>query len=290
MIEQRYLYFPGCKMQPFLPEYDQTTRAVLAALDVALVDVELNCCGYPVRQVDFTASVLSGARILATAAKEALAIMTPCKCCYGNLMLADFWLRHNEVLRQRINGLLEMDGLRWSAGVVVRHLLTALTEDVTLDRLTNKVVHPLKGVRLAAHYGCHALRPGDVTRFDNPMAPTIFESVVDATGASAVQWPLRLECCGQPLWEINPRMSLNLMARKLADAKESGARAIVTACTYCQMHFGKVRYEHLAGQTACPEVPAILISQLLGAAMGLIPAQEALAASLAIDHKHIESS
>jgi len=275
MTEHRYLYFPGCKITPFLPDYDRETRAVLAALDVSLIDMELNCCGYPVRQIDFTAAVHSGARILAVALKRGLPILTPCKCCYGNLKQADFWMRKNTALRQRINELLKTEELKWSADVVVRHLLTALTEDVTLDRLAAAITAPLPGVRLAAHYGCHALRPGDVTQFDNPMAPTIFEAVLATTGATPVQWPLRLDCCGQPLWDANRNLSLSLMERKLKDAHESGAQAIITACTYCQMQFGQVRDEYLRGLGAHLRLPALHVSRLLAATMGLLPANEA---------------
>lgn len=269
MAKLRYLYFPGCKIKPFLPEYDRATRAVLSTLDVGLEETELNCCGYPVRHVDFTAAMLSGARILAMAARKGLPVLTPCKCCYGNLKHAHFWMHRNAELRERVNGLLQEDGLQWSKDVVVRHLLTALTEDLGLVHVQARVKHPLHGYRAAAHYGCHALRPGDVTQFDNPLAPTIFESVVAATGATVVEWPLRLDCCGYPLWEKNNQLSLALMQQKLADARESGAQALITACTYCQLQFGPVRSEHLSDTAANNDLPAVLVSQLLGVALGL---------------------
>jgi heterodisulfide reductase subunit B len=269
MTPLRYLYFPGCKISPFLPEYDHATLALLATLGIDLADAELNCCGYPVRDVDFTAAMFSATRILATAAQKGLPLLTPCKCCYGNLMQAKFWMHRSAGLRERAIGLLAEEGLRWSETVVVRHLLTALKEDLGLDRLRAAVNQPLQGYRVAVHYGCHALRPGDVTRFDNPLAPTVFEAVVETTGAIAVPWPLRLECCGYPLWEKNNALALALMQRKLADASESGAQALITACTYCQLQFGAVREQHLQGPQAYRELPSILVSQLLGTALGL---------------------
>ncbi|MGD9187656.1 MAG: heterodisulfide reductase-related iron-sulfur binding cluster, partial [Desulfobacteraceae bacterium] len=60
---------------------------------------------------------------------------------------------------------------------------------------------PLTNLRVAAHYGCHALRPANITGFDNPLTPTIFERLIEATGASIADWPLRLDCCGHPLWK-----------------------------------------------------------------------------------------
>ncbi|RJQ79846.1 MAG: CoB--CoM heterodisulfide reductase [Desulfobacteraceae bacterium] len=269
MTRRRYLYFPGCKLKPRLPEYDRATRGVLETLEIELSDSELNCCGFPVRHLDFTASMLCGARVLAVAARKGLALLTPCKCCFGNLKQADYWLRRDSALRERINGLLRREGLAWSRDVTVRHLLNALTEDVGLEHIASKIKHPLTGLKAAAHYGCHALRPGDVTQFDNPLSPTLFERVIAAAGATCIEWPLRLECCGHPLWEKNNRLALSLMRRKLADAHEAGAQALITACTYCQIQFDAVRREHPSGNQAHDRLPAILVTQLLGVALGL---------------------
>ncbi|MEJ2037728.1 MAG: CoB--CoM heterodisulfide reductase iron-sulfur subunit B family protein [Desulfosarcinaceae bacterium] len=264
-----YLYFPGCKLTPFLPQYDRSVRAVLDALEVPLTDLELNCCGYPVRSIDFTASMLCGARILARAAAMQLPVLTPCKCCFGNLKQADYWLRHDSGLRKRVNTLLGEEGLQWSQGVAVRHLLSALAEDVGLARIRAAVKQDLDGLAVAVHYGCHALRPGDVTQFDNPLAPTIFENLVTAMGAFPVNWPLRLDCCGHPAWEKNNRVSLGLSRRKLADAQASGALMLVTACTYCQLQFDENCGQGPEHTDRQPALPAVLVTQLLGKAMDL---------------------
>jgi heterodisulfide reductase subunit B len=174
--------------------------------------------------------------------------------------------RLNPVLR-RSTGFFRR--LAWSGETGVRHLLNALTDDVGLERIASKIRFPLRGFRAAAHYGCHALRPADVTQFDNPLAPAIFEQVIGVTGASCVEWPLRLECCGHPLWEKNNRFALALMRRKLADAREAGAQGLITACTYCQIQFGAVRRSHPSGHAHQDRLPAILVSQLLGMALGL---------------------
>lgn len=264
-----FLYFAGCKIAPFLPQYDLSVRAVLTALEVDLTETELNCCGYPVRSLDFTASVLCSARILASAAALRMPVLTPCKCCFGNLKQADYWLRQNSDLRRCINDLLKAEGLRWSPGVPVRHLLSVLAEDLGLERIRTAVRQDLDGLEVAVHYGCHALRPGDVTRFDNPLAPTIFEKLVAAVGCRPLPWSLRLECCGHPAWGKNNRISLGLCQRKLDDARATGARLLVTACTYCQLQFDRNCEEHLPSPGDRGDLPAVLVTQLLGRAMGL---------------------
>ncbi len=269
MVRRRYLYFPGCKIHRFLPQYGRSTRAVMAHLGIDLDETELNCCGYPVRHESFTAAMTAAARNLAIAAAKELPLMTPCKCCYGNLKHADYWMRRDNTLRRRVNTLLAAEGLAWREDVSIRHLLTVLDNDVGDRRLRSLVTRPLAGLQVAAHYGCHALRPGKITRFDNPLSPTLFERLVAATGADAVTWPLRLECCGHPLWEKNNDVSKRLMTNKIEDARQSGAQVLTTACTYCQLQFDVVQAEQAPeGQ---PPLPAVFYSQLLGLAMGLTP-------------------
>lgn len=267
MAHTTYLYFPGCKIAPFLPQYDTATRAVLDRFDIHLDHTELNCCGYPVRHQDLSASVLAAARNLAIADREGLPLLTPCQCCFGNLRQAAYWLSENAELRRYVNHQLDTEGLRWHPDIPVRHLLSVLAEDIGIDRIRARVSHPLEGVTVAAHYGCHALRPGHVVQLDDPLAPTIFETLIAAIGATPVDWSLRLECCGHPVWEKNPALSLKLMARKLEDARSAGAQVLATACTYCQIQFETVRGTHVVEDE--PPLPARLMPQLLGLALGL---------------------
>jgi len=269
MAPTTYLYFPGCKISPFLPHYDTATRAVLGAFDIRLDNTELNCCGYPVRHQNVAASVLAAARNLAIADREGLPILTLCQCCFGNLKQAAYWLEKNAALRRFVNDQLDAEGLRWHPHIAVRHLLSVLAEDIGTDSIRARVIHPLKGVSVAAHYGCHALRPGHVVQLDNPLAPTIFENLISAIGATPMDWPLRLECCGHPVWDKNPTLSLKLMARKLEDARTAGAQVLTTACTYCQIQFETVRAAHPVEDDT--PLPARLYPQLLGQALGLPP-------------------
>jgi heterodisulfide reductase subunit B len=149
------------------------------------------------------------------------------------------------------------------------HLLTVLDRHVGPERVSRNVTHPLDGLKVACHYGCHALRPADVTDFDDPLTPTVFERVLAATGADPVQWDLRLECCGHPLRERDETISGALMRRKLESARDAGAHAVATACTYCQMQFDGERTHLPAEDPLHTAPPALLVTQLLGLAMGL---------------------
>jgi len=265
----KYAFFPGCKIPNYLPQYETSTRAVTGLFGLELLDLEFNCCGYPVRHENFEASILSAARNMAIAAKEGLDILTPCKCCFGNLKHAEYWLNENSSLKEYINTILAQEGLEWREGIESKHLLSVLFHDIGTETLRASIKRPLEGLRIAAHYGCHALRPSNVVRFDNPLAPTIFEELIAVTGASSVEWSRRLECCGNPLWEKNNVLSIGLMDKKLEDAGQAGAVLLCTACTYCQLQFDCVQNTVNETGSVRPRLPSVLYSQLLGLSLGI---------------------
>ncbi len=84
----KYAYFPGCKIPHHLPEYGSSVEAVCDAVGIELAKPEFNCCGYPVRHENELASIYSAIRNFAVAEEAGLPIMTPCKCCFGNLKYA----------------------------------------------------------------------------------------------------------------------------------------------------------------------------------------------------------
>ncbi|MBU4053197.1 MAG: CoB--CoM heterodisulfide reductase iron-sulfur subunit B family protein, partial [Proteobacteria bacterium] len=258
-----YAFFGGCKISHDVPHYETSVRSVLQFFDIPLTDAPFTCCGYPMRHQDSFASIFSSARNMALAGQKGVDIMTLCQCCFGQLMFAAHRLKTDEVLRNAVNSRLAVEGLTWDGDIRIRHLLSVLHEDIGMEKISKMITNPLTGVRLAAHYGCHALRPGHIVRMDNPLAPTIFEDLIRAIGAEPVDWGRRLECCGHPLWEKNNGVSLYLMKAKIQSAVLSGAHAICTACNYCQIQFETVRQKETNDMEGGKPIPAILYIQML---------------------------
>jgi heterodisulfide reductase subunit B len=266
----KFALFLGCQTPIRLKQYETSSRAILERLGVGLVDIEeFNCCGYPLRNIEFRAFLLSSARNLALAEKKKLDVMTLCQCCYGSLKKASVLLKENASLREEMNAILEREGLTYEGEVEVRHLLYVLHQEVGVEAIKKNISKTLKGVKIAAHYGCHALRPSQVVRFDDPVAPSIFDELVEATGAESISWPMRLECCGAPLWGINDKLSMDLTLRKLTDGKKSGADYVCAACPYCHIQFDQVQKMILSQRDVNHPLPSILYTQLLGLSMGI---------------------
>jgi heterodisulfide reductase subunit B len=264
-----YALFLGCNIPARVEQYEASARAVLRQVDVPVTDIrEFNCCGYPMRNSNRKAFLFSAAVNLALAEKAGLDIMTLCKCCFGSLKEAAHLLGEDEGLRAEINTLLAGRGLAYDGKVAVRHFLSVLYHDVGLDAIKAKVTAPYKKCKIATHYGCHALRPSKVTRFDDPVAPVLFDQLVEVTGAKSVDWTSKLECCGAPALGVNDALSMKLTERKLTGAKNAGANYLCSACPYCQLQFDAVQGMMVSGNGSDP-LASILYPQLLGLSMGI---------------------
>lgn len=263
----KFALFSGCKSAFYLPQYRISSKLVLSSLGVELKELEFNCCGYPVREKNLDAFLILAAKNLAIAEQQNLPILALCQCCFGSLKHADHYLKNNPEKMEMINDLLKEEGLEYRGTTEIHHLLTVFSNSIGYSNIKKQLVKKLTGLKIAPHYGCHALRPSNITQFDNPQAPTIFEEIISLTGAQPVAWSKRLECCGNPLWEKNNKLSLGILQQKIDSAKEANADMICSACNCCQLQFDEIQKTALK-KTSVDQFPSILISQLLGLSMG----------------------
>jgi len=266
----KYALFLGCQIPARVNQYDLSARAVMSRLNVELVDIrQFNCCGYPMRNLDKKAFLLSAVRNLALAEKEGLDMLVLCKCCYGSLKKAEHLIKEDGNLQGEVRRILSENGLKYEGKIRVRHFLSALYHDVGIEAIKAKISRPYKGLKIAAHYGCHALRPSKITEFDDPVAPTLFDNLVKVTGAKSVDWASRLECCGAPLMGINDDVSMDLTRKKLTDSTKAGADYLCTACPYCQIQFDTVQKMMVSQNGNGEHLASIIYPQLLGISMGI---------------------
>jgi len=279
----KYALFSGCKSSFYLPQYRTSAKAVLSSFGIELKELEFNCCGYPVRNENFASFLILAAKNLAIAEQQGLPILTLCKCCFGALKHADHYLKNDPHKKEMIVNLLKEEGLSFNGTTKIHHILTVLAMDIGYPAIEKQIRKKFSGLKIAPQYGCHALRPSNITQFDVPLAPTIFEKIIRLTGAEPVDWSKRLECCGNPLWEKNNQLSLDILQQKIDSARQASANMICTACNYCQFQFDEIQKNSLE-QASAEQFPSILISQLLGLSMGLSEKE------LNIEANHIDLS
>jgi heterodisulfide reductase subunit B len=266
----RYALFLGCTIPARLPQYESSARAVLGKLGGELVDIrEFNCCGYPLRNTDHTAALLAAARNLALAEKNNLPLLTLCQCGYGMLRHAVHTLKEDHTRKEHITTILKKEGLEYKGHCEVKHLLSVLFHDIGVAAIKERITRPYQELKIATHYGCHALRPSEVVRFDDPVNPTLFDQLVEATGAESIPWQARLDCCGAPLFGSNDALSVELTEKKLTSAREAGAQFLAVSCPYCHMQFDTVQKMIIIKEGTNHSLAPILSTQLLGLSLGI---------------------
>ncbi len=266
----KFTLFLGCNIPARVQQYEDSAKAVLKKLNVEVADnKEFKCCGNPIRNTDEPTFIQMAARNLALAEKQGLDMMVLCKCCFGSLKKAAHLMAHHPSIQEEVNSALAKENLHYAGTVKIKHFLSVLYHEIGIKPLKAAITRPFKKLNIATHYGCHALRPSDVTQFDNPVAPVLFDELVTATGAKSIKWPLKLECCGAPMLGVMDTLSMDLTERKIDDGLKAGADYLCVACPYCQMQFDRVQQMMSSDEKKRRQLASIVYPQLLGLGMGI---------------------
>ncbi len=278
----KYIYYPGCSLEGSAKEYDLSTRAFLAAMDVELEEIaEWTCCGASAAEaVSSLLALALPARNLALVEKgsDLKEVLVPCSACYLNLKKVTEKIRKDADLLETINEVLAEDDLKLKGGLRVRHLLDVVSVDLGEKQLAPRVQNSLAGLEVAPYYGCQCLRP--YPAFDDPEAPRSMEALIRATGARIFDWEMGAKCCGASHMSTKPEVGIELVSAILQAAR--GADAIVTVCPMCQMNLEA--YQKKAAQHSGQKmgITILYLPQLLGLAVGLSPQQLRLDLNLAV--------
>jgi heterodisulfide reductase subunit B len=268
----KFLIFLGCAIPYRVSAFEISSRKVLAKLGVELVEMpEFNCCGLPLDPVSHETMLILAARNLALAEKQGLPIITLCPGCAGTLKKVNKILNEDKTLREQINGHLKESDLEFKGSVVTKHLLQVLKEDVGIDKVKGSVVKPLTMLKVAEHNGCHILRPKEYIGFDDPEDPQTLKTLIEATGATCLDYMDETECCGAPSVGVSDKVALQLARDKLSHVKLVEAQALITICPFCHIMYdtNELRIEKLFNEAY--GIPVLHYPQLLGLAMGMTP-------------------
>jgi heterodisulfide reductase subunit B len=180
-------------------------------------------------------------------------------------------LKEDKALRDEINCHLKEAELEFKGSVNAKHFMQVLIEDVGLEKIKNSVVKPLTMVKVAEHNGCHILRPKEFIGFDDPEDPKSLKTLIEATGATCLDYMDETECCGAPSVGVNDKIALQLAREKLSHIKAVDAQAMVTICPFCHIMYdtNELRIEKMFNETY--GIPVLHYPQLLGLAMGMKP-------------------
>jgi heterodisulfide reductase subunit B2 len=263
-------YYPGCSLTGTGREYDLSLRAVLHALDVELQEIrDWSCCGATSAHVtNHLLAVALPARNLLLARKQELGeIMAPCAACYNRLLSAKHAIASSDDTKRKVEYVLEEE---YRNGVEVLNIVQ-LFERIGNDAIKARVKTNLSGVKAACYYGCLLVRPHTLTGFDDAEHPTSMERVIEATGAKAVDWNFKTECCGAAHSIARMDIVLDLSKKILDDARLHGADVVVVACPMCHSNLDMRQRNMRRKDASHKDVPILYLSEFLGIALGCDP-------------------
>ena len=251
-------YYPGCVSRSTGREMDASTRAVCSALGIELLELEdWNCCGATHVSNELVTTGLAARNM----AQTDLPIMTSCSICYSNLRSAAQRMEEPEILA-KVNAVLT----KKYNGAKILHALDVILE-VLADN-DERIVVPLKDLKVAPYYGCLLTRPKGI---NSPEFPTILEKLIKRLQAEPLDFRLKTFCCGGPIFMPQVQAAEDIAYKILTEAKKAGAEVIVTVCPLCHLMLDAKQktLEQRHGEKI--GIPVLYVTQLVGIALGLGP-------------------
>jgi heterodisulfide reductase subunit B len=257
-----YSYFPGCTSHSTAVEYDLSTKAVLKALGVELVEIEdWNCCGAAaVHSMNKLLSLCLPARNIAMAQKTDLELVVPCAGCFNMLKRTERALKTDPNIRREVESTV---GFTYREDLKIRALIDMVANGIGFRRIEEKVQRPLIGLKVAPYYGCALVRHPKVTQLDDPENPQFLDRLISSLGATPVEWSFKTDCCGADLVLTHGDVVVKLVNRIVEMAKEAGAECLVCSCGLCQINLEMRQDADALG------LPVFYFTELMGVAFGL---------------------
>ncbi len=269
-------YWPGCVSRGFTPELHGSMARVAPLLDIEMVELDrAACCGAGViaeHNQELADTLNARTFALAQQVDGAALMMNICSTCQGAQSECQERLDANGEYREHVNQTLAGESLRYEKGIVNKHFLWLMVEEIGLDAIRSKVRRPLTDLRVGPFYGCYIVRPTDrlgISR-EHPRDAYLHQ-LIDALGGTVVDYAGMYKCCGFPIITMNKEASLKQAGRHLGDAIDAEADCLVTPCPLCHLNLDLQQpgAERLAGREL--GMPVLHLPQLVGLALGLEP-------------------
>ncbi len=265
----KYAYYPGCSLESTQKGYDMSVKAVCKALDIELWEIpDWVCCGASSgHSLGHLLGLAIPAKNLVEVEKAGLDVVAPCAACWQRLVWVNHEINSSAEMKQKIN---QAVGAELNGTSKVLSIMDVMY-NAGLEKITQAVKKPLKGLKIASYYGCYYVKPPKVAHVDDPERPHMIDDMMTALGAEAMNWPYKTECCGASLGFIEYETMLAMSKKVLEYAVKSGADIIVTACPLCQMNLDmqqKIINKKFGTQF---NIPVAYFTQLMAVAMGVSP-------------------
>lgn len=267
----KFAFFPGCVLKGAAAEAYASTEKVCAKLGIEIEEIpNWTCCGASHAQgVNDLAALAVNARNISIAEYMRLPILTVCNTCTLQLRTAKMRLDGDPKLKEKVNKILSESGhpYPYQGTSEITHLLWVLDQHPEL--LEDKVTKALSGLKIAAYYGCHILRPQEVMNYEDGKHPRSLERLIERLGAESVDFDASRKCCGFHAQLAAERDVLKVTGQITDSAGRAEANALVTPCPLCQMQLDMYEPEGRESVRSHVQIPILHLPQLVGFALGM---------------------
>jgi len=276
-VPEKLFLFRSCTGSLEYPGTESAIKETLELLGIeAVMDPDQTCCsGYLLTcsahkpQVSLAVT----ARNLAIAEKKELDTYTFCNGCFGYISELASILLHNPAYFEMANGIVSKFGYRYEGKTRIYHVQELWYR--LKESIAEKVVRPLKGLRVAAHNGCHYVAR-QYGILDDGGYPTFHEKMFEMLGATPVFYKERQLCCGYSVgrgFTHKETMVQPHLYKKFKSAKEAGVELLITVCPGCNVALDREQPNLTSRYGEEFRIPVIDLSQLIAFALG-VPIQK----------------
>jgi heterodisulfide reductase subunit B len=251
------------------------TKLCLAKLDIDCTELTgASCCPAPgvFRSFDRTSWLTIASRNIVLAEQMERDILTVCNGCFSTLADANHIIKEENGTKEEVNRHLKKIGKEIEGRTDVRHIIEYLYDEYSPEKISLHVERKLP-LRVAVHYGCHLIKPTRDRGLGNFERPAFFDELVAALGATSVDYPDKMACCGAGggVRSAMRDKSLKMTQAKLSGIKEVEVDCIVNSCPFCHMQLDAGQEEIREKMKIEYDIPVLHYTQLLGLALGFPP-------------------
>jgi len=239
---------------------------VAQALDIELVELEdWNCCG-GVSAASLSRGALEalGRWNLSQVPEDAPELLCPCPHCYTS------FARTLSSVKEGVSG---------RSAVRLRSILDVFADEEVLERLTEKRVEPLTDLAMVGYYGCKLARPDPEAAGLAAVSPSgasgpaegpgPIERIIEACGATPVEWSGGSDCCGSVLRVADVEAAEELLGGIYRGVLDAEAEAIVVACPLCQLNLDIRQHQVSQRLGRGVDIPVFFVTELMAVALGM---------------------
>lgn len=272
-MTDEFALFLGCVIPVRLPHVEKSARKVFELLDIKIHDMEgAGCCPEPISSQSLSIELWTtlAARNICIAEEMGKDIINLCSGCFETLKTVSTLLEEDEDLKKRVNSRLKEIGMEYKGTSKVYHFLEICSRPKYLEKIKKLVTKPLDQLAISTHYGCHLLRPSKVLKFESPERPKSMDLILKAIGATSIDSPQRLSCCGECV-KLDPSIGHQFVKDKIDDLQSNEVDAISVVCPGCFNQLDqsqKIMNKELDAESKL-NIPIIYLSELMTLAFGI---------------------